>query len=795
MPSSSSAPSSSSSSSADDGDDVDLRRRRGDDAPPLFLDITDLVRLCASSCLSPSLPFVPRSSSPSSSSGRRGGWRPPPPSSSSLWNDDDGDCDGCGDLGGEEEDDDGGDDYRGNGDDAADGTMIDPPPRANNNDDGAATKSNDGGGGGRLRRPPPPIGGTTPTLCLLDAMTALEVGDGRTDCCEIPIRLRPPPGPSSATTTTANDCSPGPPRAMETSATSAAAPPPRIAPRDLSDGTPPMMPSSSHPASPSHPPSPPSGADGATVLPVLPVLVAPEESPCPSLLPHWNSLLPSSDDSLLSLLLLQLVALEAYVGTGNGGSTAAETLYCVTWLHDGVLVDMAERLGARGDDVGAVVDALSAANEGGGGDDDGAVIDGNVDGHDDDDDDYVGTVARWVLFASSLGAVRIAESVRSIVVSADFYEEEDFGVAMHGRSGGGTTDDNGDDEGGGDYYGENDDIRSSSSMIDETRNDGAIGGGPSSSVRFCPALVGGARHCEVVWDAALLALRRYRASSRASAARRRKGGDDDDDDDDDDEDGAKGEKTSATIEAFETIIRLQQSFYRALQILSNLRPDTVRDFARIAVERSRETAGLLATLRDNDAVAEISRRGLIGRDGTLIDRHVPGLNALLAASFDPHVNRRLLGSAPARRARFRDPRDALSSLEDMASELEWGVCDLILHGDSLGRIFTMLENNSLRGCGGVVPPPPPPPPAPAAPPAKDPPPSGGGSGVRQHAEAPIGMNILSRSLVVLNLYFDDMLFGQYDFSDMVGKSLPTRESNVLSTVFYPVSRTPEQKFP
>jgi hypothetical protein len=57
------------------------------------------------------------------------------------------------------------------------------------------------------------------------------------------------------------------------------------------------------------------------------------------------------------------------------------------------------------------------------------------------------------------------------------------------------------------------------------------------------------------------------------------------------------------------------------------------------------------------------------------------------------------------------------------------------------------------------------------------------------------MNILSRSLVVLNLYFDDMLFGQYDFSDMVGKSLPTRESNVLSTVFYPVSRTPEQKFP
>jgi hypothetical protein len=31
------------------------------------------------------------------------------------------------------------------------------------------------------------------------------------------------------------------------------------------------------------------------------------------------------------------------------------------------------------------------------------------------------------------------------------------------------------------------------------------------------------------------------------------------------------------------------------------------------------------------------------------------------------------------------------------------------------------------------------------------------------------MNILSRSLVLLNLYFDDKLLGQYDFSDMIGE--------------------------
>ena len=42
------------------------------------------------------------------------------------------------------------------------------------------------------------------------------------------------------------------------------------------------------------------------------------------------------------------------------------------------------------------------------------------------------TVAQWTLFASSLGVVRIAEAVRWVVVNADFYEEEDFGVALHG---------------------------------------------------------------------------------------------------------------------------------------------------------------------------------------------------------------------------------------------------------------------------------------------------------------------------------------------------------------------------
>ena len=33
----------------------------------------------------------------------------------------------------------------------------------------------------------------------------------------------------------------------------------------------------------------------------------------------------------------------------------------------------------------------------------------------------------------------------------------------------------------------------------------------------------------------------------------------------------------------------------------------------------------------------------------------------------------------------------------------------------------------------------------------------------------MGMNVLPRSLLVLNLYFDDKLFGQHDFGDMIGE--------------------------
>ena len=68
----------------------------------------------------------------------------------------------------------------------------------------------------------------------------------------------------------------------------------------------------------------------------------------------------------------------------------------------------------------------------------------------------------------------------------------------------------------------------------------------------------------------------------------------------------------------------------------------------------------------------------------------------------------------------------------------------------------MLEKNSLRGCGGAVPLPKP---------KKE-------SSSKEEGletETPFGMNVLSRSLVILDLYFDNKLFGQFEFSDIIGK--------------------------
>jgi len=599
-----------------------------------LLDITDLIRKCTSECLSYSQPFIPQAKEAANVS------------SHSALND--------------------------TNNNLTDGTLLEGlhiQGKSINN-----TSQN-----------------TTSLLDLQDTMQALELGDKRMDCCEIPL--------VDTNTSSSNDED-----IKQLSTPQIVTYPPRIAPTSLSDGTPLCISVSSSTSSSNSNNMTSSSNENSpqnnTTL-LLPT------SPCPSLLPYWNTLQLTQNNAILPLIILQLISLEAYIGTNNGGSNAIETLYCMLWFHDGVLIDMSERV-----DVDTVVECATAKVNG-------------SSGKDDTDIDEL-KVAQWVLFASSLGIVRIAEAIQWVVVNADLYEEEDFGIALHGVK---EEEDEYDSSELSSGVIRNEEIDNFANDITNGTTNGKKKKRRGTATRFCPALQG-SQYCEVVWDTAISYLQKYRSSCITGA---------------DDK-----ERLNQTIDVLEDILHLQQAFYQAVKILSNLNDETVRDFTKIASKRSQETVSLLEKVRDSSILTDLMNHGLLGVDGQLqpIDNESQ-LNALLSASFDPFVNRRLLGNAPVRKAQFSQPKEMLSSLSQLVDELDWGVCSVLLHGNTLGRIIRMLENNSLRASGGVVP----------IQPKK----------VDKKMDKPIGMNILSRSLIVLNLYFDDKILGQYDFPDMIGK--------------------------
>ncbi|KAL3924307.1 MAG: hypothetical protein SGILL_001126 [Bacillariaceae sp.] len=95
-------------------------------------------------------------------------------------------------------------------------------------------------------------------------------------------------------------------------------------------------------------------------------------------------------------------------------------------------------------------------------------------------------------------------------------------------------------------------------------------------------------------------------------------------------------------------------------------------------------------------------------------------------AFDAFVNRPLVGNAPVRMIDFMDATESIPVLIRVIHELDWGLCKVMLKANSLGRIRRMIRPVSAASA-----------------------------------------NILVRSLLVLNLYFDDMIFGQYPLPNLV----------------------------
>lgn len=118
----------------------------------------------------------------------------------------------------------------------------------------------------------------------------------------------------------------------------------------------------------------------------------------------------------------------------------------------------------------------------------------------------------------------------------------------------------------------------------------------------------------------------------------------------------------------------------------------------------------------------------------LIEHHIDRLDVendpasliLIRKCFDSFVNRPLVGNAPVRKPYFQPAKDSIKSLERITAETNWAVCDLLLKGSNLARVQRMLERVQRSD-----------------------------------------VNILSRSLILLNMYFEEKLLGQYSLKVLI----------------------------
>mmetsp|Transcript_6728 Transcript_6728/g.12661 ORF Transcript_6728/g.12661 Transcript_6728/m.12661 type:complete len:594 (-) Transcript_6728:146-1927(-) len=109
------------------------------------------------------------------------------------------------------------------------------------------------------------------------------------------------------------------------------------------------------------------------------------------------------------------------------------------------------------------------------------------------------------------------------------------------------------------------------------------------------------------------------------------------------------------------------------------------------------------------------------------------------SAFDPYINRPLLGNTPVRQIVFSLPEKAIENLVCIYNELESSICRLLLKGNTLARIRRILSNMSISSSSSLSP--------------------------------YIKLNILCRSLIVINLHFDNRLLGQYDFATAIAEDM------------------------
>lgn len=176
------------------------------------------------------------------------------------------------------------------------------------------------------------------------------------------------------------------------------------------------------------------------------------------------------------------------------------------------------------------------------------------------------------------------------------------------------------------------------------------------------------------------------------------------------------DKDSCEIQAIALSLKYQLDFLSICTTMARLNGTVVRN----AVQKVQELAtGSVALL---EKLSQVVKR--------LEESKTDAVKALIQRTFDTHVNRPLVGNAPVRTVTFRDAEESIALLATITKDIDWALCRLMLKANTLDRIRRMLSTISSSS-----------------------------------------VNILTRSLIVLNLYFNEKIFGQLPMPDLIAKSL------------------------
>ena len=137
-------------------------------------------------------------------------------------------------------------------------------------------------------------------------------------------------------------------------------------------------------------------------------------------------------------------------------------------------------------------------------------------------------------------------------------------------------------------------------------------------------------------------------------------------------------------------------------------------------------------------------------------KYTPHDHQTIFRTFDPYINRHLLGNTPVRKVVLSSPAVAMQNLIRIYHEMGYAVCNLLTRGNTLARVRRILSRLSNPSIAMPIP------------------------NINTCADIAIAtgttkevlaLNILTRSLIIINLYFDDRLLGQYPLPVLIAKDM------------------------